>query len=473
MKSNLLTISAKIALSGVCLFTTMLSYAQTQPDVQTAVNNIFTMTEQMKSERLQRQNNALKKIKEAIEALKNGGNPQDELKGSAEAIEAFPYFSKPYLMAAYASLQMDKPLDAHRFLIIYDKLAKRSENKDMDKQIPASFISQLKSQTNAIVSKYSNDDIEKIAAKANWLDHSLDIGYDIGAKVLGSGDNDIIPAGQSSPDFGLENHFSVGFSKYLWFNKKNAFPTMAAQNYGLDLRAGIDYKFDLSNPSYFPSRGQAFVSAGVFLQRWYIVPLKVQVNSLNTYSSSIGSFAYSYTVGSKTSVGYYSPIKYDGAPLIMPFTEIRYYTNFVSGYAHDGLKNKNSAIPAETSTYLYVKWNAENYEGLKSSTGDAYSGQQAEGLFGFLFTAKRISIGMYLGGGVVSASTFKTTGKSVVETVHIDDDFFIGGLQFKYRIFWKHTHTQIFVMRPYREHIVCKSRHCKSSAKAKANASGP
>lgn len=424
MKKQLLTSYALLLI--VSMANPLGLFAQSQDDMRKAVTNIFAIGEAAKAAKLQKQNEALLKIKETFDVLKNGGNAQDALNNSISAIQAYQKFSTPYLLAAYASLQLNNPLNAHRFMVFYDRVARRKESREINKDVPQSFIEQIRDQTSAEFSKYRPADIEKLSSNEGWLDQSVDLNLDIALRGIFAGSDNI---GTNANEFDLESHLGLNYHKFLWFNKASTFSTMGTKNFGLDLNAGIDLKLNMLNTGYYPNREQLYFQPGIFLGRWYIAPVRIQGNKVNSYPYANGPSSVKNAYISTDS----DPVT---NPPVIPIPEIRYYTHFVSGYSYDYKKTRKPLIGEMDASYIYFKWGDELYYGTTADKKNIYSGEQGEGLLGVQFISDgMISIGMYVGYGTLSAKQFALSGTFMKPVNLLDDEFFKSGLNIKIRLY--------------------------------------
>jgi hypothetical protein len=426
MKKKLLT--SYMLLLIVSITNPLGVFAQSQDDMRKAVTNIFAIGEAAKAAKLQKQNAALLKIKETFDVLKNGGSAQEALNNSILAMQEYQKFSTPYLLAAYASLQLNNPLNARRFMVFYDRAARGKESREINKDVPRSFIEQIRNETNSEFSKYKSADIEKLSANEGWLGQSVDLNLDLALRGIFAGSDNI---GTNAKEFDLESHLGLNYHKYLWFNKAKTFSTMGTKNFGLDLNAGVDVKLNLLNSGYYPNREQIYFQPGIFLGRWYIAPLRIQANKVNSYNyASSPSNASSNFIQTTTD----SDPVYN--PPVIPFPEIRYYTHFVSGYSYDYKKTAKPLIGGMDASYIYFKWGDELYYGTTSDKKNVYSGEQGEGLLGVQFVSDgMISIGMYVGYGTLTAKQLALSGTSMKPVNILNDEFFKSGLNIKVRLY--------------------------------------
>lgn len=428
MKKHLLQLS--LIVLGTFLLHPASVLAQNPNDAGNAIANIIAIGEAAKAAKLQRQNEALKKIKDTFDGLQNGGSAQEALNNSVLAIQAYPKFSTPYLLAAYASLQLDDALNAHRFLILYDRARNNPESREINKDVPQTFVQQIRTQTSTRYSKFSTADIERLSAHDGWKNQSVDLDIDIALRAVFSGDTDF---GENAAEIDVEPQIALGYHKYFWFTKGNAFSTSGPKNIGIDLNAGVAAKMNILNAGFFPNRAQLFFQPGIFLGRWYIAPFRVQLNKMAKYSDDAVSFPYNYSQGGSVQHTSYDP---QSAMPFLPFPEIRYYTHFLSGFAFNHKKNSKPALDGPDETYIYVKWNDEIYSGAKNDQKITYGGEQADGILGFQFDGGgKASIGMYIGFGSATVKKFDQKGTVYTPASLLDDMYFKSGIKLKFKLY--------------------------------------
>jgi len=399
-------------------------YAQISQDsiAKAAILGTFAIGESMRAEKLKNQNAALRDIKSAFEALKQG-DTMNGLNHALYAIKNFPRFSTPYLLAAFASLQQNKPLDAHRYLAMYDKVKDRSENKELDKDIPSSFTSELRQQIQTEFDKMTPQTLSAIYQQENWKNMSLDLSV---AGNLNSYGDTYVSGTNNNSDFDMDYpiDFLLSYSHYFWLNKAKAFPTSVKNNIGIQLMAGFDYRYSIG--SAMPSRKQFFLTPGVYLGKFYVAPFKLFGGSFDHYSKDDPNGENSFVS-------------------ILP--EMRFYMT-LSQYATKGRSTASFKDPTigNNAMYMYIYLRTDGIVYNGSNTAQVATGTTTNSvkttfelnnnsyMAGFAIGANRFEFSFGLGVENFSLYSIKDNGKTYTTNYNIDVTPFTAQMALSYRI---------------------------------------
>jgi hypothetical protein len=223
--------------------------------------------------------------------------------------------------------------------------------------------------------------------------------------------------GQEPPD-GMTLHLSANYHRYIWFDKDKTLSTLTGNNRGVELTGGIDYRQGFGNSDILPSRQLITIQPGVFLGRWYIVPFKLQYSMLNKY----------------TQVNDFYPVHSPHSPLFLPLTEFRYYTKFINGYSHDFARVNKPLTQDNEDTFIYIKYGVESSDAVSDTY--YYNSNQIEITLGYQFnSSRRISFGMYLTYGGLTADKADIVGKTYKNKLYVNDDYVRLGIILKFRVY--------------------------------------
>ncbi len=183
---------------------------------------------------------------------------------SDEAIETLHYYSTAYFIAAMAHLKNKDYLNAHRYILLYERVGDRYRRKDSKIALPAGIVESATALIEKGYDSMSSESIRDQIKTEPWRYNMLRF--------------NIHPSGYLMPNYEKIFHARINlalqYEKYFWFNRKHR---LSIQNHtnGISFKALLSRNINFTN-SYrlTPELTRFTLRPGFYLGKVYLSPLE-------------------------------------------------------------------------------------------------------------------------------------------------------------------------------------------------------
>jgi hypothetical protein len=94
----------------------------------------------------------------------------------------------------------------------------------------------------------------------------------------GKGDKEYFVCHEPWREAQLPVSLRLDYTKYFWLKQKDAFYNNVRNNLGIELEGGISYTYNFINKDYFYNNAKFYFRPGLYFDRIYISPFKIEIN---------------------------------------------------------------------------------------------------------------------------------------------------------------------------------------------------